>query len=125
MPFFTAIGQPINAVAGEPTTSAGRLRVEPDQLDGAIAVFRGALNELEGEVRWAMTEIRALAPANDAVSNDAANAFNRVGYENADSAVVAWGGAVAQLRSIVDQLELAKQTVMQTDAGNASNFKVP
>jgi hypothetical protein len=129
VPFFTGIGQPINTVGGEAaaglTGASGMLRVEPEQLDGAIAVFRGALHALEAEVWGAANDIQALAPANDAVSNDAANAFNRVSYENADSAVAVWEGAVTQLRSIVDQLELSKRAIVLTDTGNASNFQVP
>ncbi|HEY3262441.1 MAG TPA: hypothetical protein VGJ95_19610, partial [Pseudonocardiaceae bacterium] len=60
-----------------------------------------------------------------AVSTDAANAFNRVGYENANSAVAAWQGAVDQLRSIVEQLDEARRTIMQADVGSVSNFQAP
>ena len=130
MPFLTGVGQAINAAvdagaAAATATAGGRLRISPDQLDGAIAVFQDALNALEGEVRWASQEIYAQPPANDQVSNDAANAFNRVGYVNENSAVVAWEGAVQQLRSIVEQLQAAKQTIMQTDTGNVANFQAP
>ena len=140
MPFFTAIGQPVGAVVDGATAGAvvgaadgaavaggasGRLRISPEQVDGAIAVFKGALAAVESEVRWAVNDIQARPPANDAVSNDAANAFNRVGYENADSAVAAWEGAVQQLRSIVEQLEAARQTIVSTDTGNVTNFQVP
>ncbi|HEY3259173.1 MAG TPA: hypothetical protein VGJ95_02720, partial [Pseudonocardiaceae bacterium] len=103
MPFVAATGQPLNAVGGREVTgtitgATGRLRLDPDQLDGAIAVFKESLHAVEYEVRAAVEDIRARPPATDAVSTDAANAFNRVGYENANSAVAAWQGAVDQLR---------------------------
>ena len=128
MPFFTGIGQSINTVVDEGAdaspASAGRLHIDPDQLDGAIAVFKDALDMVEKEVWVARHELNALPLANDEVSNDAANAFNRLGYLNEDSAVVAWEGAVQQLRSIVEQLETAKQTIIQTDVDNVSGFQV-
>jgi hypothetical protein len=130
MPFVAATGQPLNAVGGREVTgtitgATGRLRLDPDQLDGAIAVFKDALDAVEKEVRWAVEDILARPPANDAVSIDAANAFNRVGYENPHSAIAAWQGAVDQLHSIVEQLEAAKRTIVQADAGNVSNFRAP
>jgi hypothetical protein len=129
VPFFTGVVQPINAAGSEavagPTGASGKLRVEPEQLDGAIAVFKDALNALDSEVRWASQELYARPLANDAVSNDITDAFNRLGFMNANSAIVAWEGAVQQIRSIVEQLELAKRTVQQADTGNASNFQVP
>jgi len=130
MPFLTGVGQSISAVvdagaAAATATAGGRLRISPDQLDGAIAVFENALTSVESEVARARAELDARPPANDQVSNDAANAFNRVGYVNENSAVAAWEGAVQQLRSIVEQLQAAKQTIMQTDTGNVSNFQAP
>jgi uncharacterized protein YukE len=146
MPFFSEAGQEVElvtdvganvgatvatdlaTVADQATTAPtapGRLRIEPDQVDGAITVFSNALADVESEVAWAVSDIRATPPAADAVSNDAASAFNRLGYENTDSAVAAWQGAVEQLRSIVDQLEAAKRTIQQADAGNTTNFQVP
>lgn len=129
MPFFTGIGQPISAAVDTGTAvapgGAGHLRINPEQLDGAIAVFKDALSAVESEVRWASQELYAEPPASDQVSNDAANAFNRLGFVNADSAVVAWEGAVQQLRSIVEQLEEAKRTIVQSDTGNVANFQVP
>jgi PE family len=128
VPFVTGIVQPINAVGGEAaaghTGASGKLRVEPEQLDGVIAVFEDALATVGSEVKRARTELDAMPLANDQVSTDAANAFNRVGYVNEDSAVRAWKGAVQQLRSIIEQLNAAKQTIVQTDTENVSNFQV-
>ena len=132
MPFITGVGQQVGAIVGGAasgvaagvTGASDRMRIEPEQVDAAIAVFKDALFALESEVRLAIYAIQAMPPANDVVSTDAADAFNRVGYENADSAVAAWQGAVQQLRSIVEQLTTAKQTIMVTDAGNVSNFQV-
>src|SRR5215211_3871525 len=95
MPFFTGIGQPVNAVDPGATSGAnGRLRIDPDQLDAAIAVFADALHALETQVQRARHELYATALAHDDVSNDIAAAFNQVGYQKNDSAVRAWEGAV-------------------------------
>jgi hypothetical protein len=129
VPFFAGIGQSIGTVvdnvAAAMPTAGGRLRIEPDQLDGAIAVFQEALDTLAGEVERARTELQAMPPANDDVSRDAANAFNRLGYVNENSAVMAWQGAVEQLESIVEQLKAAKEAIVRADTGNVSNFRVP
>lgn len=132
MPFFTGVGQPIvgaavgaaagaamGAVVGDGTVAtaaaSGQLRIEPEQVDGAIAVFRNALNSVEHEVRRARAEINAQAPAHDEVSNDVAAAFNQA----SENAVAAWEGAVLQLQSIIDQLEASKQANMTADADSA------
>jgi hypothetical protein len=101
------------------SAAAGILRIDPAQVDGAITVFRNALTAVEDQVAIASAEIRALPPANDAVSTDIANAFNRVGYENPDSAIAAWTGAIEQLRSIIEQLEASKQTDVNADTSNS------
>jgi len=128
VPFYTGVGQPVNALIGgaDPvtTSAAGRLRIEPDQLDGAIAVFRDAWRALESEIRWATETITAEGPGRDRVSKDAADAFNRVAVGNKGSAVKVWRDAGAQLRSIVEALENAKLRNTQTDAGNARPFQV-
>lgn len=140
MPFFTGVGQPIvgaaaaaGAVAGAAVSAAavvddapaaaasGQLRIEPAQVDGAIAVFRNALNSVKDEVRRARADINAQAPALDDVSNDAAAAFNHA----SQNAVAAWEGAVQQLQSIIDQLEAAKRTNMTADADSASFLRPP
>ncbi len=141
MPFFTGVGQPIigaavGAAAGAAigtaipagtdtpagSGAAGRLRIEPEQVDAAIAVFRNALASVEAEVMNARRDINALAPAYDEVSRDAANAFNQVSYGNA---VAAWEGAVSQLRSIIEQLEASKQTNVAADTDSASFLRPP
>jgi len=125
MPFFTGIGQPVNAVDPGATSGAnGRLRIDPDQLDAAIAVFQDAHDSVEGEVRRAVGDIRAMALAQDQVSNDAVNAFNRMSCDNIDSAIAAWEGAVRELRSIVQRLRETRQAIVEADASNVSNFQV-
>ncbi|HEY0640826.1 MAG TPA: hypothetical protein VGD67_24610 [Pseudonocardiaceae bacterium] len=138
MPFFSGVGEPVGAVIGAAAgaaagagaaaaaqaaaSSSGRLRIEPDQVDGAITVFRNALANVEAEVAQARSDITAFAPAGDAVSNDVASAFNEVGTTNA---LAAWEGAIEQLRSIIEQLEAAKQQHLTTDAGNAGMLQQP
>lgn len=125
MPFLSRIGSPIGAAVdgGALTAGSGRLRVEPDQLDGAIAVFKDALDTVESEVGRARNDLDAMPPAKDQVSQDAVDVFNQLGYKNADSAIKAWEGAVLQLRAIVERLEEAKRGIMQADADNSSNFR--
>ena len=135
MPFVSGNGQQINAIgtdaylgpaiSGTVSGGPGLLRIKPEDVDGAIAVFKGALETIRDEVRRAAMEIRARPPANDEVSQDAANAFNRIGTENANSAIAAWSGAVAQLSSIVEQLEASKRTIMNADAINADKLGPP
>jgi hypothetical protein len=135
VPFFTGVGQPIvGAAVGAATGAAaatgdqpvasgasGRLRIEPEQVDGAIAVFRNALNSVKDEVRRARAEIDAQAPADDDVSNDAAAAFNQA----SQNAVAAWEGAVLQLQSIIDQLEASKLANQTADTDSASFLRSP
>ena len=125
MPFFTGIGQPVNAVDPGATSGAnGRLRIDPNQLDAAIAVFQDALNTVESEVMWARQSMDARRLADDQVSGDVVDAFNRIGYKNDNSAVVAWEGAVVQLRSVVQQLQAAKNAIVLVDDKNASGLQV-
>jgi hypothetical protein len=120
VPFFVRVGRSDGDATAGP---GGWLRVEPDQLDGAIAVFQDALHILEREVGEAMYAIEARPPAADAVSREAVEVFNQRGYRSADSAVAAWRGAVGELRRIVEQLTAAKRAVMAADAGNAASFR--
>jgi hypothetical protein len=130
MPFVTGIGQPIedggprsNAATAPPTGAAGLLRIDADQLDGAIGVFKTALDTVEHQIDVARNEISARPPANDPVSRDIARAFNRVSYQNSNSALAAWEGARDQLRSIVEQLEAAKHTSLNADQSNAKMLR--
>jgi len=116
---------PVIGGAPPAPSGSGRLRIEPDQVDAAIAVFKGALASLETEVIQARSDIYALAPAYDDVSQNAAAAFNQAGYAEANSAVVAWEGAVLQLRSIIEQLEASKLTNVNADGESASFLRPP
>jgi len=128
VPFYAGAGQQVNAVvggAGPVTTSlSGRLHVEPEQLDGSIAVFREAWLRLAGEVSVAREAITARAPGKDVVSGNAADAFNRVTVENKNSALDVWERAVTELGSIIRQLEEAKRGLVEADVSNVSSFKV-
>ncbi|SHE54971.1 hypothetical protein [Streptoalloteichus hindustanus] len=99
---------------GSPDGATGVLRIEPDQVDGAIVVFRRALAELEPRIAEARRELRVLAPGSDQVSVDAALALSRRSLDGANSALRAWEGAVAQIRSIVDQLEAVRRATGAT-----------
>lgn len=138
MPFFTGAGQSVGAIVGggvaagaaavadvAGTSGTGHLRIEPDQVDGAIAVFKEALAAVEDEVRAAISSIRADPPASDQVSVDAADAFNRVGYGNDNSAIAAWEGAITQLRSIIQQLEASRQANVNADVAGSGSFQPP
>jgi len=100
------------------------LHVEPEQLDGSIAVFREAWLRLAGEVSVAREAITARAPGKDVVSGNAADAFNRVTVENKNSALDVWERAVTELGSIIRQLEEAKRGLVEADVSNVSSFKV-
>lgn len=129
MPFVGGIiGAGVGAAVGAGFTgsspvapgASGQLRIEPDQLDAAIQIFQNALASVETEVMNARYTLSAEAPANDDVSVNAAHAFNRLGYENANSALAAWEGCVAQLRSVIEQLEAAKQANVNADTSNSA-----
>lgn len=125
MPFFTGTGQAVSTtVDGSNTGTTGRLRIEPDQLDAAIAVFQEALDTVEREIMWARESLDAIPLARDTVSNDAAAAFNGVGYINDNSALRAWEGAVVQLRSIIDQLRASRHAITRTDEALTTDFQV-
>lgn len=131
MPFFSGITDVIgdalssaasaNAQAAAQTAGPtfaggpGILRIDPDQVDAAIAVFQGALDRLEARVQQANNEIRAVAMAADRVSQPAAAAFNEASMSGPNAAIAAWSGAVRELRSIVTQLEASRHTNVMTD----------
>lgn len=127
MPFFTGIGDPVTGAPAASTSgplanpASGQLRLQPDQLDGAIAVFTRALETIEHEVLRARGEINAQAPAQDDVSSNVAAAFNQASL----NAVSAWEGAVQQLRSIIEQLQAAKQAHLAADGNSASFLRPP
>jgi hypothetical protein len=138
VPFFTGINDVIGAAvsgaaavtadaaaqAAAPMTAgpAGRLRIEPDQVDAAIKVFQDALNKLENKVAQAKAQIRADAMAMDRVSQPAAEAFNHASVGGPGAAIAAWTGAVDELRSIIAQLTAAKETHVNTDNAVAQPF---
>jgi hypothetical protein len=123
VPFAVQVGQPIGQDVGGP--GGGWLRVEPDQLDGAIAVFHDALHVLEREVGLAIRGIEAKSPAADVVSREAVEVFNRRGCQDVDCAISAWRAAVGELRRIVDQLMAAKLAIAAADTDNAASFQAP
>ncbi|MCP2262096.1 hypothetical protein LX15_005828 [Streptoalloteichus tenebrarius] len=84
------------------------LRIEPDHVEEALAVFRRALDELEPTIAKARRGFRMIPPGADPVSVDAAAAISGRGLDGPNPVLRAWEGAVAQIRSIVDQLELAR-----------------
>ena len=105
-------------MAGPPAAGGGVLRLEPDQIDGAIAVFQAALDKLEGPVREAEYALRPGPTAEDQVSKDASVAFGRA----ADPAVQAWTGAVNELYSVIEQLHAAKQAHLNADTAGQAQF---
>jgi hypothetical protein len=97
------------------TGAAGILRIEPDQVDAAIKVFRDAVYKLERRVRQAQEEVRADPMAEDLVSQPAAAAFNHASLSGPRAAIAAWTGAVKELESIVRQLQVSKESMVRTD----------
>lgn len=131
MPFFSGITDIVgdalssaasaNAQAAAQTAGptfaggAGILRIAPEQVDAAIAVFQDALDRLEARVQQANNEIRAEAMAADRVSQPAAAAFNDASMIGPNAAIAAWSGAVRELRSVVTQLEASRNANVMTD----------
>lgn len=105
-------------MSGPPATGGGVLRLEPDQVDGAIAVFQAALDKLEPALWDADRALRPNPTAADQVSQDASVAFGRA----ADPAVQAWTGAVREIRSVIEQLEAAKRAHQEADAAGRAQF---
>ena len=105
-------------MSGPPATGGGILRLEPDQIDGAIGVFQAALDKLEEPVFYAEQALRPGPTADDQVSRDASAAFGRA----ADPAVAAWNGAVREIRSVIEQLESAKRAHLEADAAGQAQF---
>lgn len=64
-------------MSGPPAAGGGVLRLEPDQIDGAIAVFQAALDKLERRVFSAGHALRPGPTADDQVSRDASVVFGR------------------------------------------------
>lgn len=118
---FSQVGTP--GPGGAASSNAGYLYFHPEQLDGAIALFQSALDQLEAEVLNAMAGIQAQPLARDPVSEDVVEAFNRIGCDNPDSAIAAWRGAVGQLNSVVAQLRAAKLANEQADFNNAEQLR--
>lgn len=131
MPFFSGITDIVgdalssaasaNAQAAAQTAGptfaggAGILRIEPNQVDAAIAVFQDALNKLEDRITQARAEIRAQAMAADRVSTPAAYAFNDASLSGPGAAIAAWTGATREFQSIIDQLRASKNANVTTD----------
>ncbi len=105
-------------ISGPPATGGGVLRLEPDQIDGAIGVFQAALAKLERRVFSAGHALRPGPTADDQVSRDASVVFGRA----ADPAVAAWNGAVEEIRSVIEQLEAAKRAHLEADAAGQAQF---
>ncbi len=105
-------------MSGPPATGGGVLRLEPDQIDGAIGVFQAALAKLERRVFSAGHALRPGPTADDQVSRDASVVFGRA----ADPAVAAWNGAVEEIRSVIEQLEAAKRAHLEADAAGQAQF---
>ena len=105
-------------MAGPPATGGGVLRLQPDQIDSAIAVFEAALDKLEKPVRRASDALKPGPTAADQVSQDASVVFGRA----ADPALAAWRGAVGEIRSVIDQLEAAKRAHLEADAAGQAQF---
>jgi len=103
-------------------SAPGVLRIEPDQVDAAINVFRDAVDKLEERVRDARNAIRANPMADDQVSQPAAAAFNRVSFDGSESAIAAWTGAVTELQSIIRQLQASKETIFQAEDVVSQSF---
>lgn len=135
MPFFTGVtsGAVSSAVAmsadaaaeaGVPvaTGAAGKLRIEPDQVDAALKVFEDAVDKLDIKVRQARSQIRTEATALDRVSRPAAEAFNHASMGGPSTAIAVWTKAVEEMRSIVAQLKAAKETNVNTDNAMAQPF---
>lgn len=138
MPFFSGITDIVgdalssaasaNAQAAAQTAGptfaggAGILRIEPNQVDAAIAVFQDAVDKLKHKVRQAQEEIRANPMAHDRVSGPAATAFNHASMTGPGAAIAAWTGAVEEFESIIEQLRAAKEANTMTDATAAQPF---
>lgn len=98
-----------------PTGAAGRLRIEPDQVDAAINIFEDAVEKLMHKVVQAREKIKANPMAADQVSQPAAAAFNHASFAGPGAAIAAWTGAMTELESILRQLRASKEAVVQAD----------
>lgn len=104
-----------------PAAGGGVLRLEPDQLDAAISVFEDALDSLELPVSMAKQSLTPGSTADDIVSREAAMGFGRA----ADPAVRAWSAAIDEIRSVIEQIQRAKQSQLDADAAGAASLPGP
>ena len=129
MPFVNRIGYAIDdaaaatqALGPASTGAAGILRIEPDQVDAAINVFQDAVDKLQRKVFRAKEEIRANPMAADEVSRPAAAAFNSASFDEPRAALDVWTGAVAELESIIQQLQAQKEEILQAEHAASQTF---
>lgn len=105
-------------MVGPPAAGGGVLRLQPDQIDGAIAVFQSAIDKLDRPVRDAANSLKPGPTAEDQVSKDASVAFGRA----ADPAIQAWTAAINELYSVIEQLQAAKQAHLNAEAASRAQF---
>lgn len=114
MPFWTGD-------TGTPDTSAGpsTLRVEPDQVIRLKNELQPVYDEVNDFLRTKAQGMVMRPLGADAVSSDAATAFN----ENSQAAAEAARGYLDQLKAVLDALDQAVRTYNLTEDDRVQAFR--
>lgn len=94
-----------------------KLQIDPSAIPQARAAFEHALEQLDKEIREALFTLNATEWAEDPVSAETADKFNK---RTQDVALQALSGYQKQLKGVVEQLTAIENQYRITEGDNAA-----